>query len=118
MPVKKRRKPPKNDADAWLAAMGLSRRQWAEAASLIGLTHNQVLTRNDRSKDAQWSRAEKMAMMAAWLGLPEFTLDIYNLPEDSRSVILAAAAVIRAALTRKAMGVTEPEPAPDAEPLK
>lgn len=109
MPVKKRRKPPKNDADAWLAVMGLSRHQWAEAASLIGLTHSQALARNNRGKGGEWSATEKKAMTAAWLGLPGFSIDFYNLPEERRATIQAAASVIVKALS-------EPEPGPGEAP--
>jgi len=50
-------------------------------------------------------------MTAVWLGLPEWTPDLYRLPEAERDTIMAAAVVIR-----RAMGVSEPEPGPDEAP--
>ena len=111
MAVKKRVKPPTTDIDAWLLAIGLNRHQWAEGASLLGLTHSQAHNRNNSSNRSQWKKAEKLAMTAVWLGLPEFSIDLYNLPEDRRATILAAATVIR-----RAMGLTEPEPDPGEAP--
>jgi len=105
----KRRKTPQTLTETWLAAMGV--KTLPEGAALIGLQPHQAYQRNAASGVGDWSRAERMAMTAVWLGLPEWTPDLYRLPEAERDTIMAAAVVIR-----RAMGVSEPEPGPDEAP--
>lgn len=104
----KRRKAPETMTETWLAAMGI--KTLPEGAALIGLQPHQAYQRNAASGVGDWSKAERMAMTAAWLGLPEWTPDLHRLPEAERDTILAAASVIR-----RAMGITEsgPDPGPD-----
>lgn len=104
----KRRKAPETLTETWLAAMGI--KTLPEGAALIGLQPHQAYQRNAASGVGEWSKAERMAMTAVWLGLPEWTPDLYRLPEAERNAIMAAAAVIRSA-----MGIIEsgPDPGPD-----
>lgn len=104
----KRRKAPETLTETWLAAMGI--KTLPEGAALIGLQPHQAYRRNAASGVGEWSKAERIAMTATWLGLPEWTPDLYRLPEAERDTIMAAAAVIR-----RAMGIIESGPDPGSD---
>lgn len=107
----KRRKAPETMIETWLAAMGKSQKQLGEAAEMIGIAPDAARRKNSAAFTAQWSKAERMAMTAAWLGLPEWQEDFYRLHDADVATIQAAAVVIR-----RAMGISEPGPDPGEAP--
>lgn len=86
-----------NDFTAWLQAVGLNRKQFAEAGNMIGMNAVSITRRNQGL--TAWSEAERMAMTLAWLDLPPWEARFNDLDDSAKSVIQAAADVIRRALS-------------------
>lgn len=85
-----------NDFTAWLQAVGLNLKQFAEAGNMIGMNAVSITRRNQGL--TAWSEAERMAMTLAWLDLPAWDSRFNDLDAPAKTVIMAAALIIRRAL--------------------
>lgn len=84
---------PDNDVYRFLECVGLDRKKFAQGGALIGLNNRQLRDRS--SGPVPLSKAEKLAMTAAWLGLPEFSGSMADLSPDQLAVVEAYATVLR-----------------------
>jgi hypothetical protein len=111
--AKSRRQPPRTDLQSWLHAMGYHFRQFDAAGAHIGLNASQMTSRSMRK--IELSKAELMAMSAAWLDIPPWQSGLATLTDDQRVEINRQAAALRAAIARAMAPMpTELQPPPGA----
>jgi hypothetical protein len=91
-----------NVTGAFLRALGLNKKEISKAGELLGFSHDQ-LSRRHRG-EVPVSKAERLAMMAAFLQIPEFDPALGDKSVHSLSKVFAAARLLRAELDEVTKG--------------
>lgn len=87
---------------AFVRTLGLNKKQVAVAGEKIGLSPDQMTDRLRGKRPLQ--RSERLAMMAAFCGLPEFDPAIADKTDQELAKVYAAARALRAEL-KKLQGI-------------
>jgi hypothetical protein len=94
---------------SWVRALGFNKKQIRDAGAKIGLNASSSGFRN--RAEVLLSASEKLAMTAAWLGIPSWKRDFAELAPKQRKRVMRAAKLIQDTLSGQ-----EPAPRKDGRP--